>query len=295
MSTPQKDKPSTPQEKKKGFEKYVERFKRALGKSDSNRQRHSMPVVAKPVATVASSPTPPTASSSKPTGETPTAQPVAEPTKIPLNGEIGPAADRVAKEVRVRVHRECHECKEDFGTKQVCGNCSHKRCHECPRFPPKKTGVADSVINVSHKKGERYRLHITKPAKTSQQNLVMKKVVQRVRRNCHCCGTLFYPPTKTCTECGHTRCTDCPRDPPKPQKFPYGYPNDAPGEKNAYYTCHECENVFPLDESRCTKCTHEKCADCARTLPRKVEPQPDPEVLRRVEEKLAKFALNAVA
>lgn len=134
-----------------------------------------------------------------------------------------------------------------------------------------------------------------------------------MRRNCHCCGTLFYPPTKTCTECGHIRCTNCPRDPyvfptiypppnlphtnksrrPKLNKFPYGYPNDVFGEKNAYYTCHECEKVFPLDEAKCVNCTHEKCTECARAPPRKIEPQPDPEVLRRVEEKLAALALSS--
>ena len=113
----------------------------------------------------------------------------------------------------MRVHRECHECKKDFGGENVCGSCGHKRCKECTRFPKKVDKDEDATINVVIEKPEKYRLQITKPARASKQDLVLKKPVQRVRRNCHCCGTLFYPPTKTCTECGHIRCTDCPRDP----------------------------------------------------------------------------------
>jgi rRNA maturation endonuclease Nob1 len=195
----------------------------------------------------------------------------------------------------MRVHRECHECKKDFGGENVCGNCGHKRCKECTRFPKKVDKDEDATINVVIEKPEKYRLQITKPARASKQDLVLKKPVQRVRRNCHCCGTLFYPPTKTCTECGHIRCTDCPRDPPKLRKYPYGYPNDVFGDKTAYYTCHECEKVFPLDEAKCANCTHEKCTECARAPPRKVEAQPDPEVLRRVEERLAQLALTSAA
>jgi hypothetical protein len=44
-------------------------------------------------------------------------------------------------------------------------------------------------------------------------DLVLKKPTQRVRRTCHQCQTLFAPHTKTCANCSHVRCTDCPRDP----------------------------------------------------------------------------------
>ncbi|OBT42587.1 hypothetical protein VE00_07109 [Pseudogymnoascus sp. WSF 3629] len=242
MSAPQNVAPEVPLEKKRGFEKYVERFKKAIGKSGSSsaQKRLSQSLAAKPVA-AASSAIAAAASSSKE---------AAKPTPAAENGESS-------------------------------------------KFPKKVDGDENAPINVVAEKPEKYRLQITKPARTSKQELVHKKPVQRVRRNCHCCGTLFYPPTKTCTECGHIRCTDCPRDPPKLNKFPYGYPNDVFGEKNAYYTCHECEKVFPLDEAKCINCTHEKCTECARAPPRKIEPQPDPEVLRRVEEKLAALALSS--
>lgn len=50
MSAPQTDRPEVPLEKKKGFEKYVERFKRAIGKSgaSSAQKRLSLSAAAKP-------------------------------------------------------------------------------------------------------------------------------------------------------------------------------------------------------------------------------------------------------
>lgn len=52
-----------------------------------------------------------------------------------------------------------------------------------------------------------------------QQELVYKKVRQRVRRICCQCQELggvdvvFGGGKRNCPECNHSRCTDCPRDP----------------------------------------------------------------------------------
>lgn len=54
MSAPQNTIPEMPLEKKKGFEKYVERFKKAIGKSSSSsaQKRLSLAAAAKPAAVV---------------------------------------------------------------------------------------------------------------------------------------------------------------------------------------------------------------------------------------------------
>lgn len=135
--------------------------------------------------------------------------------------DLGTAAERVEKPIRVRIHRECHECKTGFGSDKACTKCQHKRCRECPRYPPKKNKGekikkfehGDVTVDLVDEKGGKIRLQVTKPAKVGGQNLVLKRPVQRVRRNCHTCGTLFVAGTKNCAECGHIRCTDCPRDP----------------------------------------------------------------------------------
>lgn len=66
-------------------------------------------------------------------------------------------------------------------------------------------------------------------------------------------------------------------------KYPYGYPNDEPGEKfKGVHACHECGTKFPLnadDDTECANCTHKKCTDCPRVRPKKVEPELDPDVL----------------
>jgi hypothetical protein len=92
------------------------------------------------------------------------------------------------------------------------------------------------------------------------------------------------------------------------KKYPDGYPGDAPSSdtsKPVKYACHKCNKVFPPvphpdtpegkafragDPVPCVRCQHPLCDDCPRAPPQKVEPTPDPEVLKSVQSKLA--ALN---
>jgi len=94
----------------------------------------------------------------------------------------------------------------------------------------------------------------------------------------------------------------------KKKKFPDGYPGDAPSDdtsKPVKYSCHKCSKVFPpvphpdSEEGKaqadappleCERCQHPRCSDCTRAAPVKVEPAPDPDVLKSVQAKLA--ALN---
>ena len=64
-----------------------------------------------------------------------------------------------------------------------------------------------------------------------------------------------------------------------------------------YHECHECKNVLkdPAEDAECSKCGHKKCESCPRLSPRRVEPEPDPAVLKSVEEKLAALRLERVA
>ncbi|KAG8167548.1 hypothetical protein KVR01_003237 [Diaporthe batatas] len=88
----------------------------------------------------------------------------------------------------------------------------------------------------------------------------------------------------------------CPRDPPKKDKYPYGYPGDEFGAKSIpYYKCHECYAKFPpgaKDGDTCPGCSHKKCNNCERLRPQKVEPAPDPEVMRSVQAKMAETRLS---
>lgn len=143
---------------------------------------------------------------------------------------------------------------------------------------------------------------LRRPAKPGGQELVYKKVRQRVRRTCCQCLEFegleisFQGGKLSCPKCNHARCTDCPRDPPKKDKYPYGYPGDEFGAKSIpHYKCHECHTRFSpgaKDDGTCPKCSHEKCDSCERLRPQKVEPAPDPEVMRSVKEKMAEMKLS---
>lgn len=82
----------------------------------------------------------------------------------------------------------------------------------------------------------------------------------------------------------------------KKDKYPYGYPGDELGAKTiARYGCHECKAPFPQGAAAgadCSQCSHKRCDSCQRLKPRKVEPEPDPEVWKAVQAKLGELTLK---
>ncbi|KAE8370993.1 hypothetical protein BDV26DRAFT_299223, partial [Aspergillus bertholletiae] len=233
-------------------------------------------------------------------------------------GEWKPTIDtevqRVAKPIRMRVRRTCHRCQTTFGIDKLCTNCQHVRCKKCPRYPPQKSHdhtesalqtilsqkgkepIAAAAATAAPRKAK--SPPITIPSRTGGQDLVRKEVKQRVRRTCHRCCTTFAPESTECENCKHTRCKKCPREPPKLDKYPDGYPGDVepPAEPPARtwkkprlrvrYTCHQCSTLYRSGENTCSNCGQEKCSETIRNPPKKQKPEPDPEVLRRVEERL---------
>lgn len=218
---------------------------------------------------------------------------------------------RVEKPIRMRVHRKCHVCETSFGLSKECPKCKHPRCKECPRLPPKRTEAereesrkkraailkerAENPIIIPDWDTSDKKVVLKKPAKKGGQDLIHRKPRQRVRRTCCQCEKLYLSNTKSCESCQHGRCTDCPREPAKKDKYPYGYPGDLPGKKIGHYKCHECDNIYslpPSEDARCTKCNHRNCADCERVKPRRVEPEPDPAVLQSIEERLKALKLK---
>ncbi|UNI21953.1 hypothetical protein JDV02_007891 [Purpureocillium takamizusanense] len=213
---------------------------------------------------------------------------------------------RVDKPIRIRVRRTCHLCDTTFTASEECSGCQHVRCAECPRFPPKRT-EAEKAANRERKDavGREHRdnprivadlyydgghVVLKRPSRTGGQDLIHRKPRQRVRRTCHECQTLFMPASKKCEGCGHMRCTDCPRDPPKKDKYPFGYPGDAFGPNSIpRYECQRCETLFPEDVYngvKCAKCGTPMSGESPRALPRKIEPEPDPGVLKMLQARL---------
>lgn len=233
---------------------------------------------------------------------------------------------RIEKPIRIRIHRTCHKCQTTFGGNKICATCQHPRCSKCPRYPVKKAktegakgkekeapkALVEGAIEPDTYWGLTEKYVLTIPSRTGGQPLVRKKPMQRVRRTCHECSTLFLAGAKICTNCEHVRCTDCPRDPAKKKKYPDGYPGDvysATSTQPLKYSCHQCTKVFPAvphpnspegiaaaadppPAPKCVRCGHTKCSECPRAPIVMVEPAPDPEVLRSVEAKLAKLNIG---
>ncbi|KAI9367882.1 hypothetical protein BJX61DRAFT_263075 [Aspergillus egyptiacus] len=228
---------------------------------------------------------------------------------------------RVTKPIRMRVRRTCHRCQTTFGPDKVCVNCQHVRCKKCPRHPPAKpkdgkdgkerqdrteTALQTILAQRAQPVQPRPSGHkLTLPSRTGGQDLVRKPVQQRVRRTCHRCETVFAAGATECASCRHIRCKSCPRDPPKLHKYADGYPGDVepPHEPPARtwkkprqrvrYTCHICMTLFQPGEPSCSNCGEAKGPRTIRDPPKKQKPEPDPEIVRRVEERLANLRVSA--
>ncbi|GAB1319087.1 Zinc finger protein [Madurella fahalii] len=332
MSSPAQGGPSVPKEKekekeKKGIGKVLSRMKTVLKKADPSRRLSTLgskPGAAATPAIGTSEPAQPAATKVPETA-------AVEATKVPrsqifaerakklgeLYGlELKPSewhstegnALRVEKPIRMRVHKKCHHCGTSFGLGKECPKCKHPRCPQCPRVPPKRTEAEKEESRkrraaILKERAEKApiipdwdptprKIVLKRPAKTGGQDLIHRKPRQRIRRTCCQCQRLFPGKTKTCEGCEHARCTDCPRDPAKKDKYPYGYPGDAPSTRIGHYTCSECKHVFsspPSDEAACPSCSHPKCQ---RLTPRKVDPEPDPEVVKSLQAKIEEMKLK---
>ncbi|KAJ5740163.1 hypothetical protein N7493_000035 [Penicillium malachiteum] len=230
--------------------------------------------------------------------------------------------ERVTKPIRMRVRRTCHRCETTFGPDKVCVNCQHPRCKKCPRTPPAREKEEKEYPSLPKSKipeirarqlgGTAYTPHLrytgdptaplSMPSRSGGKDFVKKPVQQRIRRICHSCDEVFAPGSKECANCQHIRCKRCLREPHKPDKYLDGYPGDAEVPKlkpdrtyrkprrRVHLICHVCSTTFNEGANSCGKCGQAKCAETIRIPPKKVKREPDPEILRRVEEKLA--ALN---
>lgn len=197
---------------------------------------------------------------------------------------VAPQTERVHKDIRMRVHRNCHQCDTPFGGEKHCGKCGHRRCKECPRFPSKKH---------KHKEPEclnkdKYKGRLTMPSRTGGQDLIRRPVRMRVRRTCHKCETVFTRPDKICDKCNHKRCRECPRDPKKnkpPGYYDHQDPSDDecvyPGRprrtykkirRRVHWTCSKCDSTFKGTKI-CPGCGSDRKETGIRDPPKKEKPK----------------------
>jgi hypothetical protein len=133
-------------------------------------------------------------------------------------------SERVEKQIRMRVHRQCHRCHNStFGPDKICTHCQHLRCKKCPRFPTKKPARKEGLPTaktavVAAKNTERIRAKsrydLAIPGRVpGTQDRVLKDIKQTTRRICHRCELQFESGATVCNRCKHTRCTKCARLP----------------------------------------------------------------------------------
>ncbi|KAH7394901.1 hypothetical protein DE146DRAFT_616112 [Phaeosphaeria sp. MPI-PUGE-AT-0046c] len=227
-----------------------------------------------------------------------------------------PAVQRVEKAIRMRVHRSCHRCGTIYGSDKNCSQCEHPRCKKCPRYPKKKLTVNKEKELTSDDKPRKKRV-LTVTTRAGNE-LAYQPSKQLVRRTCHKCETVFVPTTATiCENCRHIRCTKCPREPAKLQKWPSGYPGDAEADSDSEvekqlekfrrtwrkprqrvrWECEKCQTAFISGSPQCPGCGHERCDKCVRSPIKKLKEEKvyDPRLVAAVEAKLRALDVDSDA
>lgn len=196
--------------------------------------------------------------------------------------------ERVHKEIRMRVHRQCHKCNTSYGADPTCLSCGHRRCKQCPRFPSKKDKGKDKEHDHCEKPVvKKPKNVVTLPSRTGGQDLVKRPIRQRVHRTCHRCQTAFGS-EKVCSKCEHNRCKKCPRDPVKKNKPPGYYDDKSDSEsehepahgrplrtykkikRRVRWTCSKCSQTFK-GEKICEGCGSNRDDTGMRDPPKKTK------------------------
>jgi hypothetical protein len=196
-----------------------------------------------------------------------------------------PMVQRVEKSIRMRVHRSCHHCGTIYGAEKVCLHCEHTRCKKCPRYPKRRPTAAEQEKEKATNEKSKKRRVLTVTTRAGDE-LAYQPPKQRVRRTCHKCENVFVPSTATiCEKCRHIRCTKCPREPAKLQKWPIGYPGDVEADSDSEvekqlekfrrtwrkprsrvrWECEKCHASFIHGSPLCPGCGHERCDKCTRS------------------------------
>jgi len=214
-------------------------------------------------------------------------------------------AQRVEKPIRMRVRRTCHRCNASFGADRICTSCDHKRCKKCPRYPPKK-GKAKKEKEPEPVKLAEGRVRAYAPGPLTAEVKAAGLVTPRTKRTCHKCDTEFVPRSaRVCPNCAHLQCVKCPKEALKNRQWPSPYAGEVQSEdseadmvqkvqriyrkprQRVRWTCDQCTSMFTEGIKVCGKCQHKRCDKCIRIPPKKSKKDPDPEVLKSVERKLA--------
>ncbi|RMY09692.1 hypothetical protein D0867_08640 [Hortaea werneckii] len=227
---------------------------------------------------------------------------------------------RVEKPVRIRIHWQCHECRTYFGRERSCAWCGHRRCSDCIRTPPKKIErVMDSnrQLQVDELASQSAAVTAATPAEgaTHAEDAAQTRALPagqssqsleaREPSEIHAHDNITsYPGLAMYTRPrSGQRLALQPGVDPRPRGDQHSEegglilghePQMVKTVQRVYkkprqrvrYTCDRCQTIF-VDAERCRSCGHNRCSDCNRDPPRKATRQPDPAVLRAVNERLA--------
>jgi RNA polymerase subunit RPABC4/transcription elongation factor Spt4 len=127
----------------------------------------------------------------------------------PLNMLHRPAGKNLARpDSTPRARRFCRRCNTRLnGRTTQCANCHHLNSPPTPREPPDVS---------THPEGSADDGEETVPIARRE----FKPIRMHVRWTCHACHTVFKDLERECRGCGHRRCDDCPREPPKEEEEP---------------------------------------------------------------------------
>jgi hypothetical protein len=107
---------------------------------------------------------------------------------------------------------------------------------------------------------------------TAALQRVFNKAPNMMHRTCHVCSIQMLNSQSDCPGCGHTKCEQCPRSPPKGKSIQPSEDETSPFHMQRIYrkprqrvrfTCEHCNALF-TGHDRCRQCGHNRCDECHR-------------------------------
>lgn len=170
---------------------------------------------------------------------------------------------RVEKPIRIRIHWTCHECNTKFGREQICVECGHPRCNECPRQPAKQVRalVETTRLRMHEQDRERQALssedEVNSPVSTASSPAILSTPIQFSSQ------PLDLDPNLS------EDTSDSPFDfafygRPRTTALRASYRSARLQHTTMLNMCHECGAPLSSDSDACPNCSHARCERCPR-------------------------------
>lgn len=190
----------------------------------------------------------------------------------------GQPVQRVERRIRMRVRFWCHLCNTQYGNGTACVQCTHTRCRQCIRYPPKRVTPRFRLAARNDEVAENLTT-LPVPVPSGIELIPAELPSLDMVPSLHVAATEHLPGTEVPISVPETPVLEyrsTHRD-----TNPLGTRVSQGRRARVGQICHACRTAFDHGKNVCSRCGHERCRDCPTNQRRRRLHAILPETLRR--------------